>query len=157
MKLFTLSALTLATVASSLTFTSCKKDKDDPKPQSRTELLTAKNWRLSASTSVNGSVTTDRYAAMPACRKDDFLKFNSDKSLVNDEGLTRCGSNDPQSRTLVWELTANDTKLGIRATPSSSSQEVYDVVELSASTLKFRENSTSNGVTRTETLTYTSF
>ena len=157
MKCITLTALTLVTVASSLVFTSCKKDKDDPKPKSKTELLTAKNWRLSAATSVIGPITIDVYAAQDACDKDDFLKFNTNKSLIFDEGLTKCDLRDPQSITGAWDLTVNDTKLKMQETSNPASAEVYDVVEISASTLKIKQTTSSGGATETQSLTFTAF
>jgi hypothetical protein len=156
MKRITLTALTLATVASSLVFTSCKKDKDDPKPQSRTELLTAKNWRLSGVTIVTGPITVDVYAALNACDKDGFTKFNTNKSLVIDEGPTKCYQLDPQSVTGSWDLTVNDTKLRMQET-TNPNIDIYDVVELSASTLKLKQTTISGGVTEEENVTYTAF
>lgn len=68
--------------------------------------LTAHKWRMSSCTNTNtmqsAPVTTDILAQMPACRRDDFLQFNADYTLVNDEGATRCNAADPQSRATSW-------------------------------------------------------
>src|SRR4028119_184917 len=101
MKRITLTALTLATVASSFVFTSCKKDKDDPKPKSKTELLTAKNWRITGDveTQVIGgrTVTTDNYATeYDPCDKDDYTKFDANKVFKDNEGALKCDPTAPQ-------------------------------------------------------------
>ena len=69
--------------------------------------LTAHKWRMSScleSSTMQSStpVTTDILAQMPPCRRDDFLQFNADYTLVNDEGATRCNVSDPQSHTSSW-------------------------------------------------------
>lgn len=157
MKRFTLSVLTLATAASSFVFTSCKKDDEDPKPKTRTELLTAKSWRVTAATASVGATTQDLYASTPACSKDDFTKFNANKTTTFDEGATRCDPSDPQTSAGAWDLTSGDTKLLIQETTSSTSGELYEIVELSESTLKIKQSDTANGVTYTINVTFTSF
>lgn len=75
---------------------SCGGDKDDPTPtaKTKTELLTAKSWRVSSdqSTVVSGgtTVSNDDYADLKACEKDDFTKFNADKTITADQGATKC-------------------------------------------------------------------
>ncbi|HEX8659275.1 MAG TPA: lipocalin family protein, partial [Hymenobacter sp.] len=130
-------------------FTSCKKDKEEPKPKTRTELLTAKNWRISAdvTTTVGTSAPDDNYARMPACEKDDFLKFNTNNSCILDAGQLKCNSAEPQTTTGTWNFTDNDTKLTIDG-------DVYEVVEVSESTLKIKENLSSG---RTNITTFTAF
>ena len=156
MRHITLTALTLATVASSLVFISCKKDKEDPKPKTKTELLTTKNWRLSAVTFVTGTTTTDTYALLNTCEKDYFVKFNTNKSLLFDEGPAKCNPTSPQSTTGTWDLTVNDTKLTVRASPTASAR-LYDVVEISESTIRVTQPANFRGVTGTETRTWTAF
>ncbi|GAA4002649.1 hypothetical protein GCM10022408_12610 [Hymenobacter fastidiosus] len=156
MKRFTLSALLLTTMASSLVFTSCKKDKEEPKPKTRTELLTARNWRISAATYTVGPDIEDVYRSVPGCTKDDFTKFNTDKTTVFDEGPTRCSTSDPQSSKGAWDLTSGDNKLLIQESTTSTSGELYEIVELTESTLKIKQTDSSTPA-ETIAITFTAF
>lgn len=156
MKRFTRTVFILLAV-SSAAFTSCKKDDEDPKPKTKAEMLTAKNWRISAASFTVGATTQDAFASLPACSKDDFTKFNADKTLLSDEGTTRCNSSDPQTVSGAWDLTSNDSKLLLQETPNSSSAELYDILELSDSTLKIKQTETINGTTYIVNITFTSF
>ena len=159
--------LSLFLVAAALA--SCSKKDDStptPIPASPTELLTAKSWRISAetsSTAITGSPTPivqDEYANMKACERDDFTKFNTDKSATFDEGATKCSTTDPQTQTGSWSLNSANTQLTIKD-PTQGSTIVFDVVTLSATTLSLRYSTSysSGGIsaTITENVTFTAF
>ncbi|MCC2545994.1 hypothetical protein LJY25_06020 [Hymenobacter sp. BT175] len=154
MKRFNLIFGLLAVAAS---FTACSKE-DDPK--TKTELITAKSWRMTAFTitTTTGSNTTtqDLYASAGACSKDNFTKFNTDKRVIFDEGTTKCSTTDPQSETGNWDFTANEAKL-LLSEPGSSSAITYDLVELSESTLKLRATEVFGTTTYVDNITYASF
>ncbi len=137
----------------------CKKN-DDNAP-SRADLLTAKNWRVSADTYTkvdNGKTTTvDEYAKSLACERDNFLKFNTNKSLITDEGATKCSASDPQMQTSNWDFSGDQTKLNYSFSPQSSFVLSSDIVELSATTLRLRATNTNGTTTETEDITYTAF
>ena len=72
----------------------CKKDKDPTLP-TKTELLTAKSWRISGNVTVTTTTgrpatTVDHFSSAPACEKDSFVKFNTDKTTRSDEGALLC-------------------------------------------------------------------
>lgn len=137
----------------------CKKDSETtPTIATPTELLTAKNWRLSAYTSGfatagAAAVTTDEYATTPACQRDDFTKFNANKSVLFDEGASKCNTTDAQSETSTWDLSSNDTKLTLAAPQLGGFPIPFDIITLSSSTLHIRYSYTysSNNVSYTET------
>ncbi|MDO7885897.1 lipocalin family protein [Hymenobacter cheonanensis] len=146
---------------------SCKKNDDNsPSSASKTDLLTAKSWRISAQTysvAVNSGTPTvsDEYASSPACERDNFLKFNTNKSLTADEGATKCSPSDPQTQSGSWDLTTNDTKLTL-ADPSQGGIPIpFDIVDLSATTLHLRYAATVSlgGVSTTSVndITFTAF
>ena len=114
----------------------CKKEDTT----SRTYLLTAKNWRVSAAFSTliaNGQpVVTDSYATFPACDRDDFFKFNSDSSLVRDQGSFKCDASASQALTSRWYFNEAQTRLNYL--PLGYATEPGDIIELSASTLHVR-------------------
>ncbi|MDB5233405.1 MAG: hypothetical protein JWR44_398 [Hymenobacter sp.] len=73
--------------------------------------LTTHKWRMKyysiyGNTSGSGSawVRTDLYASMPACRRDDFLQFNTDYTLVKNESGSLCVATDPQSSATTWAV-----------------------------------------------------
>lgn len=136
-------------------FTSCSKDdKDDPTPATKTELLTAKSWRLTADSSIEAGETTatDDYATLEACEKDNFIKFASSKVVTFDEGATKCDPTDPQTLTGSWDLNSGETQLFL-TDPNLGLPVPFEIVELTSSTLKMKV--TFFGTTTTRT--YTSF
>lgn len=133
----------------------CKKESEGT--PSKTELLTAKNWRLTAYTStvtVTGSssstTTRDMYAPLLTCQKDDFFKFNADKTFVSDEGPIGCGTPPPKP-TYTWAFNSDQTKI-IITTPASP-VDFGTITDLSATILRVPNTGivTANGTTTTTT------
>ncbi len=151
-----------ALVAASLS--ACKKDSENM--PSKMELLTAKSWRVSAYTSTRtvattGSApvvtTTDEYASFPACEKDNFVKFSTNKTMVQDEGATRCSSGAAQQENYTWDFNSDQTKLLVTAVGSTNT-DTSDLAELSATTLKIRDtNSYTAGTTTVTTVSEVTF
>jgi len=163
MKNFSFFALSLALVG---TVVSCSKDNDDPKPKTKTELLTAKSWRLTAEQTVvvyNGKTTTeDGFGDYKACEKDNFLKFNSDKSLVADEGASKCSTSDAQTEKGTWDFNSDQTKLTF--SQGGALSFTFDLADLSETTLKIKTTDTydtdgdgKDDTTDTTTQTFTAF
>ena len=149
-------------LAAGLTLLGACKDKTvAPAPQ-RIDLLTAKNWRISANsttttTSAGVSTTTDEYATSPACERDNFYKFNADKTSLRDEGASKCDPVLPQTENFTWAFNADQTQLLV-TTPGSNKLETDDIVELSATTLRLRTvTTTSSGTVNTNNVTLTSY
>ncbi|AIZ62924.1 hypothetical protein PK28_03105 [Hymenobacter sp. DG25B] len=148
------------------TFSACKKDND--KPKSKTDLLTAKNWRLSAAvgtlTSGSTSYSQDFFADMEPCQKDDFEKYSTDKTVTYDQGPTKCDdtASDPQMQKASWNFEADETKLTVSEIGGGDSYTV-DLAELNSTTMvqKYSEKDvdpdTGKDVTVTYTFTYTAF
>lgn len=153
-----ISLLLLAVVA----LGACKKDDSNPTPSaSKTDLLTAKNWRISSqsSTTVTSgkSTTTDEYASSPACERDDFTKFSANKMLVVDEGATKCNTSDPQTQSGSWDFNSDQTKLNLSSPTYGGLLIPLDIIELSSTTLHLRYTDTSSSGTSTEDITFTAF
>jgi IPT/TIG domain/Lipocalin-like domain len=117
-----------------------------------TQLLTDKNWRLTAYTSDNGSRVTDVYATLDACEKDDLLRFELPNIFTYDQGATRCSASDPQTQTGTWAFNANQTKL---TTTLGGLTDTSDITELTANTLKIRYVDNFGGTNYIYVLTYT--
>lgn len=98
---------------------SCEKDEDSPEdtPKTTTEYLTAGYWNVTAMTispgiNFGGIEITDFYAQQDECTKDDLTKFNSDGTITDDEGATKCDPNDPQiTNDGTWVLSDDNSSL----------------------------------------------
>ncbi len=111
--------LTLLFLAFSMAalISSCKKDDDNtPAPTNnsggnnltKTEMLTAKKWKITALT-VGGQ---DFFTLFDDCDKDDTHEFKTDGTYINDEGATKCDPSDPQTiSTSNWKFIDNETKI----------------------------------------------
>ncbi|WP_162910812.1 hypothetical protein [Hymenobacter oligotrophus] len=142
-------------LALGLALVACKKE--DEKPKSKTELLTAKNWRITADkrTSVtNGqTTTTDAYASYPDCTKDDFYKYSTEYKVDMNAGATKCSATQAQSTVANWNFSSDETRLVI-TDPRSGLSINSEVLELSATTLRLK-NTQSGG--SSQELTFAAF
>ena len=141
--------------------TGCKKDGTDPtttSPSAKTTALLGKRWGLTAATVQQGSVVQNTYAQMLACQKDNYLRFNDDRSLEGNEGPLKCDAADPQSRAGKWELIDNESKL-LLTTPlfGTGGAIIPDVVELTTTRMVLRGTIIDNGVTIIYTATLTPY
>ena len=152
---------TCALLAAMATLTvGCKKDDSTP-TASKTDMLTAKNWKVTADVTVatatgQAAVMTDNFATTVACERDNYFKFNADKTVIANEGTNVC-SGSPQTANGVWDFNSDQTKLTMGTASSSGIVGQFDLKELSATTLKISVTDTYNGVTEVETLTFTAF
>lgn len=123
-------------LAALMSVSACKKDSNpDPTPPvktpTKTDLLTAKKWRISAQTLTLGGFPLNEYAIMKECKKDDFYQFGVDKVAVVDNGATKCDPQDAQTVKSTWEFTDNESKIRM-------DKYTYDLVSLSDSKLQLR-------------------
>jgi hypothetical protein len=116
----------------------CKKE-ESPQVSTKTSLLTARPWRLTAftrKTELNGvTATSDAYAQQPVCRRDDFLGYKQDRSLVLDAGIIKCNPADPQTEVTQWKW--EDQEASITNTTAAGAYK-YELLELTATTLRLR-------------------
>lgn len=143
-------------LASVVVLGSCKKN-DDNSPSAaptRTSLLTAKNWRLSTVTVTLNGIAVPSSLFLADCDKDDFYKFNTDKTMVADAGPTKCSASDPQTESGTWKFSNSDeTKLTI-ALPNSALNGDADIKELSATTLHLYSSQSASGTAYTFDATF---
>ena len=147
-KQFTIRLFTLIFALSVFTFSSCKKKEDEPvieptpPPPTKTELLTGKNWRLTAFICDppydffgTGTPISNVYAQFSPCDKDDILLFKTNNTYVQDEGATKCNTGDPQIiATGPW--TFNSTESIITQDAGTSNSQDFNILQLDATTLK---------------------
>jgi hypothetical protein len=143
-------------------FVACGDKEDDPKETDpKTTLLINKQWRATAdvtvsTTSTGATTTTDNYAALAPCGKDDFIRFNDDNSLTIDEGPGKCAPNDPQTAKGTWSWNSDRTVITFTEPclcpnfPSTLSGPA----DLTANTMVVKQTYTENGSTKVRTVTY---
>lgn len=120
----------------------CKKD-TVAAPASKTDMLTARNWRLTALTvfsisSTGFGNTTDYYATNPACVRDDFMRFKTDRTVIFDQGPIQCNAGTPQTETRGWEWQDNETNLVYLAAGGFSPTLKCELLKLTTDTLRLR-------------------
>jgi hypothetical protein len=101
----------LVTVVGLASLSSCKKDDATTPAPSKTDLLTAKSWKVT-DVKVSGQSIYNT-PLFQACDKDNLVKFNPNKTATFDEGATKCDPTSVQSRPGSWDLTSNETKLKV--------------------------------------------
>jgi hypothetical protein len=150
-----LAALSLGTML----FASCEKQlEENPTPQSASQSSSAKaeipgNWQLIASKGVvpmpNSANTrvTNIFAMIEDCKKDDKLHFESTGELTELPGAVDCNAefidasaNKSSAKAGSWTLSADGQTL----TLTQGQAKQYQVVALSASSLKLRSVGASN-------------
>jgi len=130
-------------------FVGCKKKEDKPATaQTKTQLLTANNWVLTAiMSSTLGETDKDLFRILPNCIKDDFSKYNSNFTLIYDDGATKCNPSDPQTTNDVWSFNSDETILTVSGDPKK-------IETLNATVLIFSYSDVNDGKTKTYTFTY---
>ncbi|MDO7848938.1 lipocalin family protein [Hymenobacter sp. M29] len=145
-----------AAVALGLLTLGCSKTKETPAP-SKTDLLSDKNWIVSAETVspgvvVAGATITDVYGQFQSCQKDDFIRFEKPNVFKDDEGAVKCTQTDPQTTTGTWVFNSDQTIITI--TPQGGSPQSLNIQELTDSSLKITTSAVQNNVNYTFTITY---
>ena len=109
-----------------LTFSpfACKK-KDEPAPQTKKDLLTAKPWNFKSLT-LNGM---DGSSQVKECEKDDTQKFNSDGTYSYTDAGVKC--QDPGDDTGTWKFAQNESLLVL------DSDDTLKIEELTPTTFRF--------------------
>ena len=95
------------------TLVACKKDSENT--PSKTDLLTAKAWKVTSMTKV-ATVDGQKYTetSIDPCEADDSFQFKADKSIVFDQGATKCDPTNPQQVTGTWAFSNKEqTKLKV--------------------------------------------
>jgi len=151
-----LSIKTIAIACLIVGVTSCKKDATPTPAPTKTELLTGKNWKVTAFTSNpaidwtgTGVMVTDIYAQMQACEKDDLFMFNTNGTTTDDEGATKCNPADPQTTSGTWAFNSTQTIITV------DGMDDFNIETLSATTLKGNMVFNDGATNYTFTITYT--
>ena len=148
----------LIILITTLCFTACSRDDEDPPATGNKEQLMAGRWLLVGSaikTNINGAETTqDIYATLRPCEKDNINIYKADSHLIVDEGAIKCDTGQQQDKG-TWAMSEDRTKLII--TPVSGSVVTQTIDQFDNTTLKLSvaQTESANGVTVTYTFSET--
>jgi hypothetical protein len=116
---------------------SCKKkdDKTVEPPQSpqpsRTDLITAKLWKISGLTS--GSSDLWNSGLVDPCNKDNTYRFKVNNILTAYDLPTKCNGSDPDSTNNPWTFTDNDTRIYVKINLNTTVEDTASIIELTES------------------------
>jgi hypothetical protein len=137
-----------------LVFFSCKKDDNNDAAKTKTELLTTKSWKYTASTVTpaydyygDGVMATNIFAIMKACEKDDFETYKTSGIWEYDEGPSKCDPLYPQVFSDTWSFAAGESELFVGTV-------LHRILELTETTLKLQFTFEELGITYTAEDTY---
>lgn len=97
----------LITLVLSVTWASCSKNSSSNNSNNVT-LLTKSTWKFDTSgidMDMNGTIDQEDPIIEP-CFKDNTFVFNTDSTVVMDEGANKCSTN-PQTSTYSWTISGN--------------------------------------------------
>lgn len=142
----------LVLVGATAVLTSCEDVAENPSPNSKTQLLTAGPWHITAYTRSTGSGAATDYLTTvfpQSCERDDRYTFKTTGVQERTEGSTACSGSTPSSvvGTYPWNFNSGQTQVTIGGT-------TFDLVQLTESALKLRSTRTSGGVTIVDNVTY---
>jgi hypothetical protein len=115
------------------------------------EMLVSKNWVMTDQVRYDyyNGTTTNLFAGYPACKTDNFMRFDVNNQLSLNEGPTKCSSSDPQAIQGSWNLNYSSLYLN-----SPAGNTTLYIQELSATRLVTRENVYNTGYQASVTSTY---
>ena len=128
--------------ATSLVVVSCDKEEDEivPTPPSQTDLLTANSWTL-VDIKIQ-PLQISIWDSVPACEKDDVIKFNIGGIGDWDNGTDWCDEDSVQMENFAWGWSnATQTEITI---PDDSSDTVLKDIQLTATTMSANNTITEN-------------
>jgi len=150
--------LFLSLLSLTLLFSACNKDDE---LITKTDLLTSSSWKVTAEIidpgfptfdnqgNITGS-TNDIFAMMDDCSKDNTFSFNTDKTLIMDEGATKCESTAPQKTAGTWSFNSDETTLTITV---DGDPITMTILELTDKVLKLTATQVTGGITFSYTTT----
>jgi hypothetical protein len=134
-----------ACIIATAAFAACKKS--DKKDSGGSDALTGGKWQITSMKLSTPFGSQELMDTAQECEKDNFILFNTDKSLTMDEGATKCDPSDPQTTTDgTWDMpsSAKLTLAGSSLTEGFGNI-TFDVKELSTTTLKVSKDSSVSG------------
>lgn len=148
--------ITLYVTFSILLFAAACKKASEPTPPTRTEMLTSSPWKWVAGTvtpayDIFGDgkpINGDYFTKAPKCWQDDIYTFTSANKFTHDEGATKCDPADPQIYSQgTWAFETGENVIRIKTSSNSSDDSIWQINELTSTSLKVIETYVENGKT----------
>lgn len=125
--------------------TGCKKS-NSLKEKTKTELLTASQWKFSQVGIDQNSDGTIDYplptTLLPVCEADNLFTFKADSTGVLDEGKELCTTTAKQTTPFTWKFLNNDTEISTSVAILPLSEGAAKVIELNETTFTLSKNIT---------------
>ncbi|RDB07102.1 hypothetical protein [Runella aurantiaca] len=138
---------------------SCKEETPAP---TKTELLTGKPWKWVGGAVTpafdvfsNGNLNNGEYwSQAPKCWQDDIRVFTTAGKFTHEEGATKCNVADPQIYAQgTWQFDASEKVVKIN--DSALGEQMWEIQELTATSLKVVEVYQEKGKTYTFNYSFT--
>jgi hypothetical protein len=107
--------------------TACRDKQDDPKPLTRTELLTAKTWKIE-------KILGKAFGVEMDLTDDPLVEDFRDVQFTFRPDGTGTISAAGDTETVTWAFASNETKLVLN--PNTADEDSWDIVELKANSAK---------------------
>lgn len=122
---------------------SCTKDDNDTDSATPADYLKYGRWHVisyldTTVTMASGTEETfynDLHNAMGDCKKDDFVRFETNDSVYFNSGMSKCDEDEPQIKSSRWELLNNNTQLRMA---EYGGYGIFDILELNENRLRLR-------------------
>lgn len=120
---------------------------DEPQ-KTRTELITASSWRVSAATWGGATYT------IPSCQADNRLTFQGGGAGEANEGATKCNTGDPQTYPFTWSFQSGETVLSLSNPIFTGGSNTLSILTLTTVELTVSQPYTIGGVTKALEITF---
>ncbi len=140
----------------------CLSCKEDTLLPTQTELLTSSAWKWVGGSvtpafdvfSNGNSISGEYWSKAPACWQDDIRVFTTTGKFTHEEGTTKCNVADPQIYAQgTWQFGASENLIKIK--DSALGEQLWEIRELSATSLKVVEIYQERGQTYTFNYSFT--
>jgi len=122
--------IVLAAILFVSTLTACKKDSNNDKPKTNTDLLTQASWKFS---SASASGFGDISSQIPDCYKDNSYTFSSTGQGAVDESTIVCSPSS--AGPFTWNFANNETSLHVSTTLFANGSSDFTIISLSETSL----------------------
>lgn len=139
----------LMTIAFLSMYMSCAKQ-EEPAPQpTKTEHITASQWKLEDvgfDQDKNGTIEISGMAAVSSCQADNTLSFKTNNTGVTDEGGTKCNVSDPQTSNFNWSFADAEANINVTNSILGQLNGKSKIVNLNATNFTLSRDTTITGL-----------
>ena len=124
-------AYLMLALAASISLAGCGSDakSEDPKPQTKADMLAAHEWILNTATVTVAGQTVDALAVglLEDCEQDNFYRFTTSNTFTLNENVKVCTPSSAESGT--WAFNADQTKLLLTGQGSMQESTITELTD----------------------------